>query len=103
MSAELKSLAHPEWPYTGTPHEWRGFQWGDLKRSFDRFEPCLPLAERNKLFAELLESVKAEIASRRRASGFRAQEPSMSMFVTKREFEAARAIYQKQKFGPELT
>lgn len=20
---ELKSLAHPEWPYTGTPHEWR--------------------------------------------------------------------------------
>jgi hypothetical protein len=23
--AELKSLAHPEWPYTGTPHEWRGF------------------------------------------------------------------------------
>jgi hypothetical protein len=22
---DLKSLAHPEWPYTGTPHEWRGF------------------------------------------------------------------------------
>jgi hypothetical protein len=21
----LKSIAHPEWPYTGTPHEWRGF------------------------------------------------------------------------------
>lgn len=21
--SELKSLAHPEWPYTGTPHEWR--------------------------------------------------------------------------------
>jgi hypothetical protein len=21
----LKSLAHPDWPYTGTPHEWRGF------------------------------------------------------------------------------
>lgn len=21
----MKSLAHPEWPYTGTPHEWRGF------------------------------------------------------------------------------
>lgn len=20
---ELKSLAHPEYPYTGTPHEWR--------------------------------------------------------------------------------
>jgi hypothetical protein len=23
--AGMKSLAHPEWPYTGTPHEWRGF------------------------------------------------------------------------------
>ncbi len=23
--AELKSLAHPEWPYAGTAHEWRGF------------------------------------------------------------------------------
>jgi hypothetical protein len=22
---DLKSLAHPDWPYTGTPHEWRGF------------------------------------------------------------------------------
>ena len=21
----MKSLAHPEWPYTGTPQEWRGF------------------------------------------------------------------------------
>ena len=21
----MKSLAHPEWPYTGTRHEWRGF------------------------------------------------------------------------------
>jgi hypothetical protein len=21
----LKSLAHPDWPYTGTPWEWRGF------------------------------------------------------------------------------
>jgi len=22
---ELKSLAHPDWPYAGTAHEWRGF------------------------------------------------------------------------------
>jgi hypothetical protein len=22
---DLKSLAHPDWPYTGTPWEWRGF------------------------------------------------------------------------------
>ena len=21
----MKSLAHPDWPYTGTPNEWRGF------------------------------------------------------------------------------
>lgn len=21
----MKSLAHPDWPYTGTPWEWRGF------------------------------------------------------------------------------
>ena len=27
----MKSLAHPEWPYTGTPHEWRGF----VKRAED--------------------------------------------------------------------
>lgn len=25
MPAEQKSLAHPEWPYAGTAHEWRGF------------------------------------------------------------------------------
>jgi hypothetical protein len=22
----LKSMAHPEWPYIGTPHEWRKFK-----------------------------------------------------------------------------
>jgi hypothetical protein len=22
----VKSLAHPEWPYVGTSHEWRGFR-----------------------------------------------------------------------------
>jgi hypothetical protein len=22
---QLKSLAHPDWPYAGTAHEWRGF------------------------------------------------------------------------------
>lgn len=21
----MKSLAHPDWPYAGTAHEWRGF------------------------------------------------------------------------------
>ncbi len=23
VMSEMKSLAHPEWPYTGTPHAWR--------------------------------------------------------------------------------
>jgi hypothetical protein len=23
VAVPLTSLAHPEWPYTGTPHEWR--------------------------------------------------------------------------------
>ena len=22
---QLKSLVHPDWPYAGTAHEWRGF------------------------------------------------------------------------------
>ena len=25
MTHQLKSLAHPDWPYAGSPHEWRGF------------------------------------------------------------------------------
>lgn len=25
MTHQLKSLAHPDWPYAGTAHEWRGF------------------------------------------------------------------------------
>ena len=25
---DLKSTAHPEWPYAGTAHEWRGFVLG---------------------------------------------------------------------------
>lgn len=25
MTTQLKSLAHPEWPYVGTSFEWRGF------------------------------------------------------------------------------
>jgi hypothetical protein len=25
VGQQLRSLAHPEWPYAGTPHSWRGF------------------------------------------------------------------------------
>ena len=26
MASDLKSLAHKDWPYIGTDHEWRGFR-----------------------------------------------------------------------------
>jgi hypothetical protein len=26
VAVPLKSLAHPEWPYAGTPHEWPKFK-----------------------------------------------------------------------------
>jgi hypothetical protein len=26
IQSPLKSMAHPEWPYTGTPHEWPKFK-----------------------------------------------------------------------------
>jgi hypothetical protein len=28
---QLKSLAHPDWPYAGTAHEWRGFVKSERK------------------------------------------------------------------------
>ncbi len=34
----MKSLAHPGWPYAGTPNEWRGFAEKTAKpeeRNFD--------------------------------------------------------------------
>jgi hypothetical protein len=30
---EMKSLAHPNWPYTGTPHEWRGFAEKEMPKA----------------------------------------------------------------------
>lgn len=48
----LKSLAHPEWPYAGTAHEWRGFVKDEAK-----------------------------------------EKPTKS----------EETVYQKQKFGPDLT
>jgi hypothetical protein len=29
----MKSLAHKDWPYTGTPHEWRGF-YGEFRKVY---------------------------------------------------------------------
>jgi len=57
----MKSLAHPEWPYTGTPHEWRGFvkmgnwviPWPDnsvRRLSKEEFEERFPyLAEKQTI------------------------------------------------------
>jgi hypothetical protein len=59
----LKSLAHPDWPYAGTAHEWRGF----VKNEGRYYAPVTPI---NPKHAERMEELKA--------------------------------IYQKQKFGPEL-
>ena len=40
----MKSLAHPEWPYTGTPHEWRGFaediQWRQVNSEPFEYAIC---------------------------------------------------------------
>jgi hypothetical protein len=32
----MKSLAHPDWPYSGTPWEWRGFA-----ENKETEKPCL--------------------------------------------------------------
>ena len=58
---QLKSLAHPDWPYTGTPWEWRV-----VAKSTE--QPNL----------------------------------SMSMFLSKKDLEEARATYQRLNFGPDL-
>jgi hypothetical protein len=39
----MKSLAHPEWPYIGTPHEWRGF--ADKAVSADKLDGMPTLHE----------------------------------------------------------
>ena len=47
----MKSPAHPEWPYTGTPHEWRGFVKDEKK----------PFCARANLH-EILGNLRDEIA-----------------------------------------
>jgi hypothetical protein len=51
--AELKSLAHPEWPYTGTPHEWRGFVKAPANEG-RHYAPITPIEPRHvERFREL--------------------------------------------------
>jgi hypothetical protein len=51
----LKSLAHPEWPYAGTAHEWRGFVKKDWPANEGRhYAPITPLDPKwAKKFKEL--------------------------------------------------
>ena len=44
----MKSLAHPGWPYIGTPHEWRGFR--------DKVERKLTKEESAKIWEALWKS-----------------------------------------------
>jgi hypothetical protein len=73
--AELKSLAHPEWPYTGTPHEWRGFT---------ERETILLSPEDHAAFVKALENPP---------------EPNQKLIDLMR---GSKAVYQKQNFGPDL-
>lgn len=72
MGDRLKSLAHPDWPYAGTPHEWRGF----VKSENARPLKDVPFTE----LAKMLETVGDKMR----------QEHSPAEIL---------AIYQKQNFG----
>jgi hypothetical protein len=70
---DLKSLAHPDWPYTGTPHEWRGFAGG--------YNPKL---------VRLLKDLESKPPEKT----FKNADEMMAYLN--------EAVYQKQNFGPEL-
>jgi hypothetical protein len=68
----VKSLAHPDWPYAGTAHEWRGFA---KEAEMPKVQPSFHAVDRPA--SEFFEMVYGS-----------PEEPT--------------AIYQKQKFGPDL-
>jgi hypothetical protein len=72
----MKSLAHPEWPYAGTAHEWRGF----VKRKW----PYEGVRVR-KLREGELEHVQAVVEK-----------------MKAKRLAREEAVYQKQNFGPKL-
>jgi hypothetical protein len=53
----LKSLAHPDWPYEGTPHEWRGFVRDWPKNEGRHYAPVTPIEPRH---VERLQDLKNE-------------------------------------------
>lgn len=71
----LKSQAHPEWPYAGTAHEWRGFvdyQWRQVNG--EPFEYAIQQGPHGDDFVKV--------------GGECLRRPSI--------------VYQKQNFGPNL-
>jgi hypothetical protein len=68
----VKSLAHPEWPYSGTPWEWRGFA------------RKLTEQEENLIWSSLM--VSGQVMTNLHMEGD----------------EIVTTVYQKQNFGPEL-
>lgn len=41
VGQQLRSLAHPDWPYAGTPWEWRGFAKVEARFQYLNFGPGL--------------------------------------------------------------
>lgn len=73
----MKSLAHPEWPYAGTAHEWRGFVKSAL--GFDKIE--------GPVYAD---RVKGKLTFRDWEHWDKADQDNW------------QTVYQKQNFGPSL-
>jgi hypothetical protein len=86
----LKSLAHPEWPYEGTAHEWRGFVKAEKPKGV-RFE-----VSKNNFF----------VTDKKPTWDVRDNGRRVRLFATKDEAVSyanqQNAVYQKQNFGPDL-
>jgi|GEM_PF-6917883 len=72
----MKSLAHPNWPYTGTPWEWRGF----AEKAMPKVQPSFHAVHRSD--SEFFQMV------------YGSPEEPTPVF--------GNSIYQKQNFGPDL-
>jgi hypothetical protein len=87
----LKSLAHPNWPYVGTPHEWRGFaERAEPANKGRHYAPVTPIEPKH---VERLKELKAA-------------EPAKGGHVRWLTYKDGEYIdwsyYQKLNLGPEL-
>lgn len=97
-ASDLKSLAHPDWPYAGTPHEWRGF----VKNEGRHYAPVTPIEQRH--LERLIELRAIEVLKDYKGVlGSLTPEQHRSITeISKNNPAAEIGIYQKQNFGPEL-